>query len=305
MKLLVTFIVTLVIGVHATVQVDPECVGIRNGSTFRHEKDCSRYYSCRNGKFETHRCPYGLNWDQVRRVCLPLDMVSCKQGPFLPSTVPKPIWTTPPTIITTAIVPIEQNDEPVNAYKCPSFGVSSVPHQFSCSKYVMCFDGTPVVQNCAPGLHFDSQSQQCTFPIYAKCVLEAGICPTSNDKLVFIADKLDCAKYYYCYNGEPHENSCAEGLHWDPVNNWCTPKGQSHCTNYAPYKEIDEPFLTPKTVSCGNPSAHWVEHPRSCRHYYLCYNGKATLKRCDDGLLWDYKEGSCNYGTLSSCNKFN
>ncbi|XP_055534944.1 protein obstructor-E-like [Wyeomyia smithii] len=306
MRLVVIVTISLAVSAYAAIQADPECVGIRNGSSFRHPKDCSRYYSCLNGKFEVHQCPRGLYWEHIRRICLPMDLIDCTKGIIIATTVAKPVWTTPPTIQTTPTVPIDVNpNEPVSEYKCPETGVSSIPHKYSCTKYVMCFDGIPVVQNCAPGLHYDSQSQQCTFPIHAECVLESGICPQTNDpnKIIFIADKLDCAKYYYCYNGEPHENSCATGLHWDPDNNWCTPIELSHCKNYTPYKEIDEPFLTPKTVSCQDNSAHWVEHPRSCRHYYLCYKGKAILKRCDDGLFWDFKEGSCNYSANGVCNK--
>ncbi|EAT46170.1 AAEL002588-PA [Aedes aegypti] len=321
MKLLVVYTIALVAGIHAAVTVDKECVGIRNGSTFRVKDDCSKYYTCNGGKFVGSQCPHGLFWDQVHRVCTAPELVSCNVGPFatapvapIPPVAPVapvnpqiPVWTTAPVIITTAVVPIdiENTEIELDEYKCPKNGVSSVAHKDSCSKYVMCFDGVPVVQDCAPGLHFDAHSGQCTYPIYARCGLQDRICPMWNDpyKMIFIADKFDCAKYYYCYNGEPHENSCAQGLHWDPINNWCTPIEKSHCTNFTPYKEVYEPLLTPKTVSCSDTSAHWVDHPKSCRHYYLCYKGKAMLKRCDEGLFWDNEAGSCNYGSITRCGK--
>lgn len=201
MKLLVVYTIALVAGIHAAVESDTECVGIRNGSTFRDRNDCSKYYSCQSGKFEQHKCPAQLNWDQVHRICQIPELVSCAVGPFISAPVTeKPVWTTAPVIITTGVVPIDvdtPNDLPLDEYKCPKNGVSSVPHKQSCSQYIMCFDGVPVVQDCAPGLHFDAHSSQCTYPIYAKCGLQDRICPMWNDpyRMIFIADKFDCAKY--------------------------------------------------------------------------------------------------------------
>ncbi|XP_055595394.1 protein obstructor-E-like [Uranotaenia lowii] len=308
MKLFVVFTIALIAGIQATLQVDPECVGIRNGSTFRLKEDCASYFSCQNGKLLWQKCPAGLNWDQVQHMCQVPEKVQCEIGPFLTpitTTTEAPVWTTPPVILTTGIVPIEENSEAISGYTCPSIGIASIPHKESCSKYVICFDGTPITQSCAPGLQFDATSGQCTFPVFANCTVDDLICPAWDDlnKLVFIADKFDCAKYYYCYNGKSHPNRCAEGLHWDPVNNWCTPIEMSRCSNFTPYEEVDEPMLTPKTVTCTGDSAYWVEHPKSCRHYYLCYKSKAILKRCDEGLYWDHGTGSCNYAGRSSCRK--
>ncbi|XP_055620279.1 protein obstructor-E-like [Toxorhynchites rutilus septentrionalis] len=298
------YAIALVVGIHAAIKVDPECVGIRDRSIFRHQTDCSRYYSCRGGRFEGHQCLAGLYWDQTYRICRAPATVNCNQGPFVTVTTAKPILPTVPPIRTTTVGSIDIESNPnLSNYKCPNTGVSTVPHKNSCSKYVICFDGTPVEQNCAPGLHFDVLSGQCTFPVFARCSIQGQICPMWNNhrEIIFIADKFDCAKYYYCYNGEPHANSCAQGLHWDPLNNWCTPAEESRCTNFTPYKAINESLLTPKNVPCADKSAHWVEHPRNCRYYYLCYQGQSTQKRCDVGLLWDSNTGSCNFQEAVDC----
>lgn len=191
----VVYAIALVVGIHAAIKVDPECVGIRDGSTFRHQTDCSRYYSCRGGKFSAHQCSAGLYWDQVYRTCRSPTTVNCNYGPFF--TPPKPVWPTLPPITTTTVATIDIESNPnLSNYKCPNIGVSTVPHKNSCSKYVICFDGMPVEQSCAPGLHFDVLSGQCTFPVFARCSIQGQICPMWNNprEIIFIADKFDCAK---------------------------------------------------------------------------------------------------------------
>ncbi|XP_058117776.1 probable chitinase 10 [Anopheles ziemanni] len=288
---------TLFIGiVSVTVAFDEECVGKRNGATFSDEYSCSRYRICLGGYISRGECEAGLYWDNFRRLCLPAALVQCsaKMPPIVPTTT-----YAPPTTDDT-ILDVNDQSRPdflAEEYSCPAQGVLSIPHRRSCSQYVLCFDGTAVLQRCAPGLHFNAAQSVCTLPDLAYCDLQEQVCPEKDDpfKLVFVADRFDCSKYYYCYNGKFHPHSCAPGLHWDPVNNWCTTIAESKCMNFTPYTEVNEPTLVPKKVSCKDDQARWVKHPKSERHYYLCYKGKSMLKRCDDSLVWDEATHSCNF----------
>ncbi|XP_050094297.1 protein obstructor-E [Anopheles aquasalis] len=291
---------TVVVGIlGATSAFDPECIGKRNGASFPDETSCSRYRICLGGFISIGDCDSGLYWDNSRRLCLPASLVPCKVTlpPTVPTTTATP--TPPPTNDGTIL---DENDRPhpdfdASEYSCPSQGVLSIPHRRSCSQYVLCFDGTPVLQRCAPGFHFNAGQNLCTVPELAHCDLQERVCPEKDDpqKLIFVADRFDCSKYYYCYNGKFHPHGCAPGLHWDPVNNWCTTIAESRCKNFTPYTEVNEPTLVPKKVNCQDDQARWVKHPRSERHYYLCYKGKSLLKRCDDGLVWDAATHSCNF----------
>ncbi|XP_058065618.1 probable chitinase 10 [Anopheles bellator] len=277
--------------VSITLAFDQECIGKRNGATFQDEYSCSRYRICLGGYISSGECEPGLFWDNFRRLCLPADLVSC--------TAKLPVIL-PPTVVPSDEIIFDENGHPdfqAGEYTCPSQGVLSIPHRRSCSQYVLCFDGTPVLQRCAPGLHFNPAQGTCTVPELARCDLQERVCPERDDpqKLIFVADRFDCSKYFYCYNGKFHPHSCAPGLHWDPLNNWCTTIAESKCQNFTPYTEVNEPTLVPKKVHCQDDLARWVKHPKSERHYYLCYKGKSLLKRCDDGLVWDAATHSCNF----------
>ncbi|XP_049542480.1 protein obstructor-E-like [Anopheles darlingi] len=292
------FAATLLVGIlSATSAFDPECIGKRNGASFPDETSCSRYRICLGGFISIGDCDSGLYWDNFRRLCLPASLVPCKVTP--PTTLPTTTMPPPPSNDGSIL---DENNQPhpdfdANEYSCPNQGVLSIPHRRSCSQYVLCFDGTPVLQRCAPGFHFNADQNLCTLPELAHCDLQERVCPVKNDpqKLIFVADRFDCSKYFYCYNGKFHPHGCAPGLHWDPENNWCTTIAESKCKNFTPYTEVNEPTLVPKKVNCQDDQARWVKHPRSERHYYLCYKGKSLLKRCDNGLVWDTVTHSCNF----------
>lgn len=104
-------------------------------------------------------------------------------------------------------------------------------HSSSCDKYVQCFAGTAVVRNCGPNLHYNKVEEKCMSPTEAKCTRDKDLCPLFNDptNLIYHQDLAECGKYYLCYNNKMHEYTCAEGLHWDTVNERCAYPEDAEC----------------------------------------------------------------------------
>lgn len=116
-------------------------------------------------------------------------------------------------------------------YPCPPFGISRLQHSTSCDKYVQCFAGVAVVRECASGLKYSAKEEQCMDASAAQCNHDTDPCPLYNDPtdLVYIQDDLECGKYFLCYNRKMHEYTCAEGLHWDAVNQRCAHPEDAEC----------------------------------------------------------------------------
>ena len=109
------------------------------------------------------------------------------------------------------------------------------PHPFTCTKYVLCFYGNPIERLCAPGLHFNRRTEQCMLPQLAQCQENDG-CPRQDDEFnpVFLPNPEDCSAYFVCFEGNQIPRSCAAGLWWDVVFNWCTIGEEVTCDSRVP-----------------------------------------------------------------------
>lgn len=109
-------------------------------------------------------------------------------------------------------------------YPCDEFGreeVGYLNHATSCEKFVVCISGRPSIRNCAPGLRFDIESEQCREN--ANCIVDVMACPLYDDPsaLVYFSNPHLCNRYWMCANGQTIDRSCAPGLHWDEDQEWC------------------------------------------------------------------------------------
>ena len=50
-----------------------------------------------------------------------------------------------------------------------------MPFPADCGKFVNCWKGKPIIQNCAPGTKFNSRLGQCDFPHKAQCTPESKL----------------------------------------------------------------------------------------------------------------------------------
>lgn len=62
------------------------------------------------------------------------------------------------------------NDDAVG--ECPTVDgeyVTLLPHKSDCTKFFQCNEGTPIVKECYPGLHFNPTLLVCDYPDLAGC----------------------------------------------------------------------------------------------------------------------------------------
>jgi Chitin binding Peritrophin-A domain len=102
------------------------------------EDDCASYYVCFNGDMIHRTCHPPLLWDHRNLWC------NFPQNVICPSLCP-------------AV------DDPEN----PVF----FPHDYSCSHYYLCFNGTRLLRNCSEGLIWDRDLEWCNFENETICNL--------------------------------------------------------------------------------------------------------------------------------------
>lgn len=61
---------------------------------------------------------------------------------------------------------------------CPSEYSGLRPVPYDCTKFVNCWKGHPVIQNCGPGTHFNGENLVCDWPSKANCKPQALLSPT-------------------------------------------------------------------------------------------------------------------------------
>lgn len=114
-------------------------------------------------------------------------------------------------------------------------------------------------------------------------------CPLFNDpaNLVYFPDYLECDKYYLCHDNELRTYRCAEGLHWDETNNYCTSPAEAECTDYE--------------IQCNPTGNHNVPNPRFCKEFYFCLEGVSFPMVCPDELIFDTVNYRCDYAGTAVC----
>lgn len=219
------------------------------------------------------------------------------------TTTPRPTTTTtttrPPTTTSTTTTTSLTTTQNPNEILCPSSGVSKIVNPFSCSRYFLCFDGTPVERTCSPGLFFSRSQLRCVRREESDCDLEMNICPEVNDpnNIIFLPDQEECRKYFICYDGKPKEMDCGPRMHWDSINNWCVTAENSTCVPSYVLPEIRE-------ISCPSESMNdlvFLAHPKDCRFYFICFQMRSSLIRCANRTLYDHILKGCALADQASC----
>lgn len=75
-------------------------------------------------------------------------------------------------------------------------------------------------------------------------------------------------RYYICLGGERNEFTCHSGLHWDPVNQWCTTPLDAGC-------DIDHVPIVDCPVNATEPVFLPHPDPEQCALYFICIRGNA------------------------------
>lgn len=66
--------------------------------------------------------------------------------------------------------PLPEVEEDLEIDECPNtFGLSFISSRTSCEEYYICFNGSPSLAKCKPGLHWNQERGYCGNPRLANC----------------------------------------------------------------------------------------------------------------------------------------
>ncbi|KAI8041161.1 hypothetical protein M5D96_005413 [Drosophila gunungcola] len=231
------------------------CSNVVSNLFLPHVSNCSKYYLCMSEVAVPRECPADYYFDARDQQCVPVMEARC-----VPS--------------------------------CKARGLESFCYDRTCTKYVLCFDGTP----CSDGLQYNAQTDRCDYPQYVDCADNLCIRQNNPDDIVYIASKAKCDKYFVCMNGLPMVQNCTSGLQYNPTTQSCDFPSRVNCTVENLQRNI-LPFARapPRTadIKCPSEGVHFVAHQTRQDVYYYCLNGRGVTLDCTPGLVFDAKRGEC------------
>ncbi|XP_037939771.1 protein obstructor-E-like [Teleopsis dalmanni] len=233
------------------------CEGVSNSVFLPFLGNCSKYYICMNSVAIERTCEQGYNFDAKTQSCTYPDQAQC-----LPT--------------------------------CTK-ALSSFCYDRTCTKYVLCYSGVPVLRECCDGLQYNSDTDRCDFPQYVDCVDNVCTIFTDPSNITFLESKASCSKYFICMEGQAYAQNCASGLMFNSECNCCDFPSNVNCTISAVKRNI-QPFsrAPPKRadIDCPKEGTHFYPHLRP-ESYYFCMDGRGVILDCTPGLVYDSKLETC------------
>lgn len=197
---------------------------------------------------------------------------------------------------------------------CKPFHFSTFSYQRTCTKYVLCYYGHPVLRECQDDLQYNSKTDRCDFPQNVDCVESECSIYFNAYHLRYVASKSSCEKYFLCGNGIPKEQTCSTGLHFSTKCNCCDIPSNSNCqlksrspTRSNLFKDIlhilempaqrrqnSQPIsLKPSEVVCPSEGVHFYAHETRPDAYHYCAMGHGLVLECSQGLWFDPSVKEC------------
>ncbi|XP_017016324.1 probable chitinase 10 [Drosophila kikkawai] len=179
---------------------------------------------------------------------------------------------------------------------CESFALSSFCYDNTCTKYVLCYYGRPVLRQCHDQLQYNNMTDRCDFPQFVDCV--ANDCSATNNpnNITYIASKASCSKYFVCSNGRPWEQECSAGLLYNPECQCCDYAKNVECSIDATARNIKPYSRSPlrrADIQCPQVGIHFYPHKYRQDAYYYCVDGRGVTLDCTPGLHYDPKVAEC------------
>ncbi|KAH8270444.1 hypothetical protein KR018_010162, partial [Drosophila ironensis] len=180
--------------------------------------------------------------------------------------------------------------------RCETNALSSYCYDNTCSKYVLCYYGRPVIRACQDGLQYNSKTDRCDFPRFVDCVSN-DCSPNYQPKdIIYLGSKASCSRYFICSNGHPWEQECEPGLAYNPDCKCCDFAGNVNCTADALARNIKPYARTPlrrADITCPPKGVSFHPHKSKRSAYYYCLDGRGVTLDCTPGLLYDPKVEEC------------
>ncbi|XP_064545840.1 uncharacterized protein LOC135433616 [Drosophila montana] len=180
--------------------------------------------------------------------------------------------------------------------ECEEFNLTSFCYDRTCTKYVLCYYGIPVLRECHDGLQYNAETDRCDFPEYVDCV--DNDCPDqmSISNIVYLPSKAQCSKYFICSDGMAWPQECASGLVFNPECNCCDYASKVECQKTAQQRNIQPYSRSPPRradITCPSQGIHFYAHKSRRDAYYYCVEGHGVTLDCTPGLLYDSKIHEC------------
>ncbi|XP_024227276.2 uncharacterized protein LOC105681602 [Bombus impatiens] len=302
-----------------------------NGNAFvPHERSCTKYYACVNGRQFIENCPEGMIYDYIRKVCdAPYAAVcknkmthykirlrgidsNCHYSNDCPTYGSKRLkhekdcrlyydcengYRCLRSCLEEYVFNplIESCDIPKNNRNCFTSGGSDpsenecdcgcknwirrFPNPKNCSLYYECENGKKVSKECAPDLQYSRDSQSCTYPKDAKCIV------SDCEEGKFYHHDYECNKYYVCRHGEKESQYCPSGQKFDWIDLECKPSSRVRC-----YPEGIMDGCEGKCSSTDTTLPH-----EDCRKYCKCENGNSKIEICPNKQFYDRETHKCEW----------
>ncbi|XP_017052069.1 protein obstructor-E [Drosophila ficusphila] len=221
--------------------------------------DCNRYYLCRSGQAIELQCEWPYEFNAKNQSCVHPGQAYC-----LPT--------------------------------CKALTFSTFSYQRTCTKYVLCYYGHPVLRQCQDGLQYNSETDRCDFPQNVDCVESECSIYYNAYHLRYVPSKVSCEKYFLCGNGIPREQTCTPGLHFSTKCDCCDIPSKAGCQIPFEQRKVRRySRLLPRTTDgiCPPDGVHFYAHESRRDAYYYCFFGHGLILECSEGLWYDPKVQEC------------
>ncbi|XP_043486983.1 probable chitinase 10 [Polistes fuscatus] len=271
----------------------------KEGSYKSNDKECHRYYKCKNNQWDNKQCPTGLLWNRKHTICTSPEETNCrngnpdtcKEGSYKPNDEECDryykctnnqwnnkecptglLWNRDHTICTEPEIADCRNG---NSGPCKEG--SYKPNDKLCNRYYKCKNNQWYYKKCPTGMHWNREHTICTSPEEADCY--NGLCEEGSYK----PHDKECNRYYKCKSNQWDHKECPTGMHWDRDHTICTSPEEANCQN----------------GSCEEGS--YKPHENECSQYYKCKNNQWDSKECPTGMHWNREHTICTSAEQSKC----
>ncbi|KAM8708283.1 hypothetical protein ACLKA7_015280 [Drosophila subpalustris] len=180
--------------------------------------------------------------------------------------------------------------------KCEERKLTTFSYDRTCTKYVLCYYGIPVLRECQDGLQYNADTDRCDFAQYVDCVDNECMRFAEITDLLYLPSKSSCSKFFLCAKGVPMNRTCANGLHFSTKCNCCDYPDKSQCQipalnrNIQPYSR--SPLRRVDSV-CPIRGVHFLAHKQRRDAYNYCIDGHGVTLDCTPGLWYDANVQEC------------
>ncbi|KIH53277.1 chitin binding Peritrophin-A domain protein, partial [Ancylostoma duodenale] len=290
------------------------CAGRQNGY---YSNGCSaEFVFCNEGVATQMKCPASLVYNEKKGYCDYPE--NCSSG--VPPVVPQP-GPVPPQ----PAQPVQPVQPPAHSQPLDCTGRPDGHYSNGCSPdFVFCSDGVATMMKCPSSLVFNEKKGYCDYPENCSggvppVVPQPGPVPPQPVQPVqppAHSQPLDCTgrpdghysngcspDFVFCSDGVATMMKCPSSLVFNEKKGYCD--YPENCSGGVP-SVAPQPGPVPVPPQPAQPSAH--SQPLDCTgrpngHYsngcsqdfVFCNDGVATMMKCPSSLVFNEKEGYCDY----------